>query len=117
MDVIELVQQVRADGLHLHVLPNGNLKVSGLEPTCEKWLEQIKANKLHIIPLLTEGLQEFEDLFRFISPLAKWNEKDYQAWLIDYMSTPDEVLRCLRALRCSWKEGRYGYLLSSDWMH
>ena len=116
MDVLRLVRNAQADGLHLYVLSNGNLKVAGYQPAYQKWKEQLQANKSYIIPVLSKEMQEFESLYDFIASHADWNEKDYQAWLMDYLSTPEEVLRCLRALRCSWKEGRYGCILSSDWL-
>jgi hypothetical protein len=115
MDVIQLVREAQADGLLLQVLPNGNLKIAGHESTCHKWEKQIKANKSFIIPFLSKDMLEFQSLYNFLASIAGWNDKDYQAWLKDYLSTPDEALRCLRALRCSWKEGRYGCILSNDW--
>ena len=72
--------------------------------------------KSEIIPVLGSN-QEFESLFSLIAIKAKWKQSDYLAWRHDFELTPQAVLECLRALHRSWMEGRYGWLIESDWVH
>ena len=39
MDVQQLVREAHADGIHLHALPNGNLKIAGHQTAYQKWEE------------------------------------------------------------------------------
>ena len=51
MDVHQLIREAQADGIHLHVLPNGNLKIAGHQTVHQKWGEQLKANKSLVISI------------------------------------------------------------------
>jgi hypothetical protein len=42
---------------------------------------------------------------------------DYQAWQQDLIEMPDETLACLKALKKSWVDGRFGAMINSDWIH
>jgi len=116
MNAQQLVNAAIADGLNLNLLPNGNLKVAGNEQVYQKWVHQIREQKAEIIPVLGSN-QEFETLFSLIAVKAKWKQSDYLAWRNDFELTPHSVLDCLKALHRSWTEGRYGWLIESDWVH
>ncbi len=116
MNAQQLVTAAIADGLNLNLLPNGNLKIAGEEKVYQKWFHQIREQKSEIIPVLGSN-QEFESLFSLIAIKAQWKQSDYLAWRNDFELTPEAVLECLRALHRSWTEGRYGWLIESDWVH
>ena len=116
MNAQQLVSAAMDDGLNLNLLPNGNLKIAGQEHIYQKWIHQIREQKAAIVPLLGSK-HEFESLFSYIAPKADWTQSDYLAWRNDFELTPQTVLECLRALHRSWTEGRYGWLIRSDWVH
>jgi len=116
MNAQQLVTAAIADGLNLNLLPNGNLKIAGQEPIYQKWVQQIREQKAEIIPLIGSN-QEFELLFKNIAIKTNWKHEEYLAWRNDFELTPQVVLDSLRALHRSWVEGRYGWIIGSDWIH
>lgn len=105
------------EGLTLKLLPNRKIKLAGNEVIYRKWASTIAEHKEQIIQVLESENREFMDLYEYLAPLYKWTAVDYQAWQQDLIQMPAETISCLKALKKSWKEGRFGAMISSDWIH
>lgn len=77
MNVLQIVREAKADGLHLYVLPNGNLRIAGQRQVYQKWNDTIKTYKSRIVSVIAHEVQEFDSLYRFIAKYAGWNDMDY----------------------------------------
>lgn len=105
------------EGLTLKLLPNRKIKLAGTEASYKKWASTIAEYKEQIILILESENREFIDLYEYLAPLCKWTAVDYQAWQQDLIEMPTETINCLKALKKSWVEGRFGMMVSSDWVH
>lgn len=105
------------EGLTLKLLPNRKIKLVGNEEIYKKWASTIAEHKEQIIRILECENREFMDLYEYLAPLCKWTAMDYQAWQQDLIEIPTETLNCLKALKKSWIEGRFGVMINSDWIH
>jgi len=59
---------------------------------------------------------EFEQLFQFLAPSNGWEKADYDSWLEDLAIDKKRTVGCLRALKNSWANNRFGYLVQDDWV-
>jgi hypothetical protein len=105
------------DGLAIKLLPNKKIKLIGSEQIYDKWVCAISEHKEAIINLLAIENTEFQSLYDHLAPLCNWTAMDYQAWREDLIQMPTETLNCLKALKKSWAEGRFGIMVDSDWVH
>jgi hypothetical protein len=60
-------------------------------------------------------IAEFEKLFQFLASSNAWGRADYDSWLEDFTIDKKCTLGCLRALKNSWTNNRFGYLVQEDW--
>jgi hypothetical protein len=117
MNPRKIISMAERDGLTLKLLPNRKIKLAGNEAIYKKWVSTIAEHKEQIIRVLESENREFNALYEYLAPLCKWTAMDYQAWQQDLIDMPTETLNCLKALKKSWREGRFGVMIKSDWIH
>lgn len=117
MNPRKIIAMAEKEGLTLKLLPNKKIKLAGSEAIYKKWVEAISENKEQIIQILQVENREFDSLYEYLAPLCKWTTLDYQAWREDLNEMPTETIDCLKALKKSWVEGRFGAMINSDWIH
>jgi hypothetical protein len=59
---------------------------------------------------------EFYQLYGELSKVMKWEKLDFHAWQVDFRNDPKSVIACLRAIKYSWNQGRYGIICEEDWL-
>jgi|APCry1669192647_1035423.scaffolds.fasta_scaffold46856_2 hypothetical protein len=117
MNPRKIIAMAEKEGLSLKLMPNRKIKVAGNTESYTKWLPTITEHKEQIIQILEVQSREFKVLYDYLAPLYKWTATDYQAWQEDLAKLPDETVCCLRALKKSWDESRFGVLTTNDWIH
>lgn len=115
MHPLKIIAMAEKDGICLSLTTAGKVKAIGNEAMLSKWLPTIKEFKLELIKSLRAKTKEFELLYEYLAPLHGWIDLDYQAWISDLESCPDETINCLRALKSAWNNGRYGCPTQEDW--
>lgn len=117
MNPRKIIAMAEKEGLTLKLMPNRKIKLAGNELIYKKWAGTIAEHKEQIIRVLESENREFIDLYEYLAPLCKWSAIDCQAWKQDLIEMPDETLACLKALKKSWAEGRFGVMEERDWVH
>jgi hypothetical protein len=117
MNPRKIIAMAEKEGLTLKLLPNRKIKLAGHEAIYKKWASTIAEHKEQIIRVLESENREFINLYEYLAPLCKWTAMDYQAWQQDLIEMQNETLDCLKALKRSWAEGRFGAMINSDWIH
>lgn len=117
MNPRKIIAMAEMEGLSIKLLPNKKIKLKGAETIYKKWAQIITEQKDQIIQLLESENNEFNSLYGYLAPLCKWTAEDYHAWQKDHIEMPSETIGCLRALKKSWDEGRFGLMGESDWVH
>ena len=117
MNPRKIIAMAEKEGLTLKLLPNKKIKLVGTKEIYDKWAFTIAEHKEQIIKVLELENREFNALYEYLAQLCKWTAMDYQAWQQDLIEMPNETLDCLKALKKSWAEGRFGAMINSDWVH
>ena len=84
-----------------------------------KLSERLELNRSMKAPKVAQltgrNIAEFEELFEFLASRNGWEKADYVVWYGDLTVDIKLTIGCLRALKNSWDDSRYGYLTEQDW--
>lgn len=117
MNPYKLIALAEKDGVTIRLSLGGKLKITGSTQGFAKWIETIKESKPQLVEILKRTNPEFNQLYEYLAPLQNWDELDRDAWLDDLKQNPDITINCLKAIKQSWDQGRYGAMTQGDWVH